>query len=125
MRNKRSNQEVGEFMNNLTEKEFNVINQDTIDINISSSDSFKLDLKLFNYQNIVINLSNQASVSILNVVNSSNKRIVFNLDEGTHLEYNIASFEEECGNSVEVNLKENSEFNGAYADFSHGENRYS
>ena len=111
-------------MENLTEKDFNAINQDTIVIDIESSNVFKLDLKSLNYKNIVINLSNGAKVSILNVVNASHRNITCNLKEDTYLDYGIASFEKECGNSVEVNLKENSVFNGAYADFSYGENNF-
>ena len=38
-------------MENLTEKDFNAINQDTIVIDIESSNVFKLDLKSLNYKN--------------------------------------------------------------------------
>ena len=111
-------------MNNLAEKKFILLNEDTIEIDLDSSSSYKLDFKSIKYKNLVVNLKKQSKISILNVVNDSNKNVTFNLEEGSSLEYNIASFEKENENSVKVNLNSNCSFIGAYADFSYGENSF-
>ncbi|MDY2574559.1 MAG: hypothetical protein SOW55_01040 [Bacilli bacterium] len=66
-------------MNNLAEKKFILLNEDTIEIDLDSSSSYKLDFKSIKYKNLVVNLKKQSKISILNVVNDSNKNVTFNL----------------------------------------------
>ena len=73
---------------------------------------------------LIINLHENINASILINVNYTNKKIIVNLDKNAQLDFNIASFDLDNENQIEVNLDENSEFNGAYADFSSNCNKF-
>ena len=113
-------------MINLLDLRNEQINDESINIVISKNieDSYKLDLSNCKENTIVINLLENVNATILNVIANKNKKITINIANGASLNLNIASFEENDGNSFEVILNENSEFDGAYADFSLGKNHF-
>lgn len=113
------------MINLLSNKEGQIKNN-TLEINLDSqnSENYNLDFKSLPCDNLIINLSNNSTATILNIVHHSNKHIIFNLRENSHLTFNIASFDEENHNQVVVNMDDDSEFKGAYADFSSGDNEF-
>ena len=95
----------------------------SLQIDSSFDQVYQLDCSLIKQEKIEIELLENASLTLVNVINAS-KKIVFNLANHSKLTFNLASFEEDFSNEVTVNMDENSEFQGAFADFSHGKSGF-
>ena len=88
------------------------------------SEKLKLELDNLTIDNVVVNVSEGASISVLEIGECENKNIVYNLEDNSSLVLNIASFGMFKNNSRIISMNEGSSFNGAYADFSRGENDF-
>lgn len=88
------------------------------------NDKFKLELDQLDVDKLIINISERASISVLEIGECKNKNIIYNLEGYSSLVLNIASFDGFENNSRLINMKEASSFNGAYADFSKGINEF-
>lgn len=113
-------------MINLFDLRKEQIDNDTLKLvlNKSLEDTINFDLKSVKEKNIIVDLLDNVNVTILNVDTDKSKCITFNLFGYSKLTYNIASFSKCEETEVVVNLNENSEFFGAYADFSIDSNSY-
>lgn len=108
----------------LKSKKENDLNEN-FEVNLSSSinDIYQLNIDELNGKNVIINILEGVKVDIMYNLNSSN-HIQFNLEKNAILNLSIASFASNLNNQLEVNLKEASEFYGAFADFSNGKNEF-
>ena len=114
-------------MINLLENKNEQINDGVLVINIKESidDIYKIDFSSLDCSKIVINLFENVKASFLNVVSKTDVHVEFNLQDYASLTYNVASFDVDNDNDVLVNMEgQESVFDGSYADFSKGENKF-
>lgn len=84
----------------------------------------KLDWNKFSAKDLVIAIHGVEEVSILEVGRRIDSSVIYALDDYAKLSLCIASFEEGIKSKCRVSLGKQSEFKGAYADFSYGKVEY-
>lgn len=106
--------------------DYHKIDNDTMMVSLTENknETYLFDLNEIKETNIIVELSSFVQVTLLNVDSLKGKHIVFNLSKGACLNFNLAYFEVADQSRVEVNMKENSSFNGAFADFSKEKNDF-
>ena len=97
----------------------------TFNINASNDLLIQLDWAKVEYKKVIINFSGNGLVTLLEVGDSDEIDIVYNLSDYSKLNHSIASFSC-CKSNVkyQVNLAEASEYRGALADFSYGKKTF-
>lgn len=109
----------------LQEYDKKIIN-DTAIFNIIDSNEEVVDLSISSIleDKIIINISDDVKIKLLNLVKHVNKQITINIGKNAIVNFNIASFEKEDGNSIIVNMEQSSEMVASYADFSIDNNHF-
>ena len=103
------------------------INGDEITFNVLAEReiTIRVDWKKANYKKVIVNFSGSGLVTLLEVGESNNIDVVYNLLDYSKVNHSIASFSCcESNNNYEVNLFEGSEYRGALADFSYGKKNF-
>ncbi len=93
---------------------FNIASDEVLDLNISWNDQ--------NYDVVTLNIS--GNVNILEICNQSKTKVVINLLENAMVNHSIAFFDGHNHIDYEINEAEGSEYHGALADFTSGNNRF-
>lgn len=111
----------------LFSNNYQIIDNDTIKVSLSTSvnETYLFDLKDIKETNIIVDIDTYVEITLLNVDSLNGKNITFNLNQGSSLNCNLASFDVSDKAHITVNMKEHSSFNGAYADFSKKRNDFS
>ena len=101
------------------------IRENRLELNRSFEETVRIDFAKLKTDELIIVVDESKEVSILLLVDSSGKNLTFKVKKNARLTLNLVSFETADGNRIAVELDEGSFFDCAYADFSHGQNRFS
>ena len=79
----------------LFSNNYQIIDNDTIKVSLSTSvnETYLFDLKDIKETNIIIDIDTYVEITLLNVDSLNGKNITFNLNQGSSLNCNLASFE--------------------------------
>lgn len=100
------------------------IRENRLVLNRSFPETVQLDFAELDTDKLEIDVGENEAVSLLLLVDSTEKKLLFRVHKNARLSLNLASFDTADGNRIIVELEEGSSFEGAYADFSRGQNRF-
>lgn len=91
-----------------------------IEVNLDNEQDILIDWNDCSYSNVTINFKGNTTYKVVEINQSSERNVIINVDEYTNVYHSIASFDVTEKVNYEVNLYDESFYQGAYADFSKG-----